>query len=44
MNESAYGAASSLVSRTYVTQGRDARKSHEKHIQMLIEQVLLGKL
>lgn len=39
MNESSYEAATALVSKTYVSQGRDAKRSHEKHIQMLIEQV-----
>ena len=34
-----YEAAASLVPRTYVAQGRDARRSHERHIQLLLEQV-----
>ena len=39
MNEASYDAATALVPKTYVTQGRDARRTHEKHIQMLIQQV-----
>ena len=40
MNETSYEAATALVPKTYVTQGRDARKTHEKHIQILLQQVL----
>lgn len=39
MNEKSYEAAAGLVSKTYVDQGRDARKTHEKHIQVLLQQV-----
>jgi hypothetical protein len=39
MNEASYDAATALVPKTYVTQGRDARRTHEKHIQTLIQQV-----
>ena len=39
MNEESYLAATSLVSKTYVNQGRDARKNHEKSIQILMQQV-----
>ena len=39
MNEASYDAATALVPKTYVSQGRDARRTHEKHIQMLIQQV-----
>ena len=44
MNETAYNAAGRLVSTaTAVQQGRDARRTHERHIRVLIEQVLVGK-
>ena len=40
MNESAYSAACRLVpTTTSVQQGRDARRTHERHIRVLIEQV-----
>lgn len=40
MNDQSYQAAAKLTSSaTYVQQGRDARKSHEKQIQILLEQV-----
>ncbi|CAI8033170.1 O-phosphoseryl-tRNA(Sec) selenium transferase [Geodia barretti] len=39
MNESAYSAACRLVpTTTSVQQGRDARRTHERHIRVLIEQ------
>lgn len=38
LNEACCEAASALVPRTYVKQGQDARKTHEKHIQMLLQQ------
>ena len=42
MNEASYEAAKKLLSApTYVQQGRDARRTHEKHIQMLLQQVSL---
>lgn len=41
MNEASYEAAEALVPKTYVNQGRDARKTHEKQIRTLIEQVRL---
>lgn len=42
MNETAYAAASRLVpTATSVQQGRDARRTHEKHIRILIEQVYM---
>ena len=41
MNEASYEAAEALVPKTYVSQGRDARKTHEKQIRTLIEQVRL---
>lgn len=42
MNETSYGAASRLVpTATSVEQGRDARRTHERHIRVLIEQVLV---
>lgn len=40
MNEKSYEAAAALVHKTYVDQGRDARRTHEKHIQILLQQVL----
>ena len=44
MNETAYSAAGRLVpTATAVQQGRDARRTHERHIRVLIEQVLVGK-
>ena len=44
MNETSYGAACKLVpSATPVQQGRDARRTHERHIRVLIEQVLVKK-
>ncbi len=39
MNEESYKAALSAIPKTYVEQGRDARKTHEKHIQVLLQQV-----
>ncbi len=39
MNESSYEGACNLIPRTYVSQGRDARRTHEKNIQNLIEKV-----
>lgn len=39
MNTESLAAAASLISPTYVSQGTDARRTHEKHIQMLLEQV-----
>ena len=40
MNEVAYTAASRLVpTSTAIQQGRDARKTHERHIRVLLEQV-----
>ena len=42
MNEASYEAAAVLIPKTYVNQGRDARRSHEKHIQTLIQQVKLS--
>ena len=39
MNESSYLAAGAAIPQTYVTQGKDARKTHEKHIQVLLQQV-----
>ena len=45
MNPQAYEAAAKLISSsTYVQQGRDARKSHEKQIQILLEQVSRSKM
>ena len=44
MNETSYGAASRLVpTATSVQQGRDARRTHERHVRVLIEQVLVCK-
>ena len=40
MNESAYEAATNLVSKTYIHQGQDAKKTHEKSVQILIQQVI----
>ena len=40
MNEASYEAAAALVPKTYVSQGRDARRNHEKHIQTLLQQVI----
>ena len=39
MNESSYLAAGAAIPKTYVTQGKDARRTHEKHIQVLLQQV-----
>lgn len=39
MNEASFEAASRLVSKTYVNQGRDAKRTHEKAVQILIQQV-----
>ena len=40
MNESAYSAACRLVpTTTSVQQGRDARRTHERYIRVLVEQV-----
>ena len=40
MNETSYSAALRLVpTATSVQQGRDARRSHERHIRVLFEQV-----
>ena len=39
MNEGAYEAAAAAISKTYVQQGKDARRTHEKHIQALLQQV-----
>ena len=44
MNEASYDAATALVPKTYVSQCRDARRTHEKHIQMLIQQVQYNNL
>ena len=41
MNDSAYSAACRLVpTTTSVQQGRDARRTHERYIRVLIEQVI----
>ena len=42
MNGSAYEAAGKLVAKTYVQQGQDAKRTHEKYIQILLEQVGTG--
>ena len=43
MNEAAHTAAGRLVpTTTAVQQGRDARRTHEKHIRILMEQVCPG--
>ena len=39
MNESSYLAAGAAIPKTYVTQGKDAKKTHERHIQVLLQQV-----
>lgn len=39
MNEEGYAAASCLVPPTYINQGKDAKKTHEKQIQALIYHV-----
>lgn len=39
MNHSSYEAASKIISKTYVQQGEDAKKTHEKCIQILMQQV-----
>lgn len=41
MNEEGYAAASYLVPPTYINQGKDAKKTHEKQIQALIYHVWL---
>jgi hypothetical protein len=41
MNEASFEAASRLVSDTYVRQGKEARRTHEKAVQILIQQVLV---
>ena len=39
MNKTAFEAASKLVSTTYVKQAEDAKRTHEKYIQILMQQV-----
>ena len=44
MNEGASEAASKLVAKTYVNQAKDAKRTHEKAIQHLIQQVGKGSI
>lgn len=39
MNEDSYHSAEKLVPATYLKQGKDAKKTHEKHIQALLYHV-----
>jgi len=39
MNPENFEAACSLVPRTYVEGGQNARRNHEKHFRVLLQQV-----